>query len=70
MGLLIIMEKLIIYFDPQNKKIQLNQFHVEADKISDGIELLKANGGKGYKILGTRNYPKAQESNFINLKFY
>lgn len=64
------MQKLIIYFDPQNKKIQLNQFHVEAEKISDGIDKLKENGGKTFKVLGVKNYPSNKENNFINLKFY
>ncbi len=68
------MEKLIIYFDPQNKKIQLNQFHVEAENISDGISILHKNAVQnnisGLKVMGCKNYPQNQESSFINLKFY
>jgi len=68
------MEKYIVYFDPQDKKVQLNQFHVEADNMSEGISLLHKNAVQknivGLKVMGVKNYPKNQESKFINLKFY
>ena len=64
------MQKFIIYFDPIDKKVQLNQFHVEAKNNAEAIGILKRNGGAHYKLLGIRNYPTQHEANFKNLTFY
>lgn len=62
------MQKYIVYFDPMDKKVQLNQFHVEADGAKSALNELSKKCN--YKPLGIKLYPKQEELNFINLKFY
>mgnify|MGYP003403243618 FL=1 len=51
-----------------DKKVQLNQFHVEADGAKSALNELSKKCN--YKPLGIKLYPKQEELNFINLKFY
>ncbi len=64
------MKKFIIYFDPQDKSVQLNQFHVEAKNNAEALQLLKDNGGKTYKPLGIKLYPEKHAETFRNLTFF
>ena len=62
------MQKWIVYFDPQDKKIQLNQYHIEANDNTSALE--KFRNKCNYKTLGIRQYHERFSKHFINDKFY
>ena len=64
------LEKFIIYFNPHDKKIQKNQFHVEAPDMAKAKEILKENGGLTYTVIGVKNYPENHKQHFKNLTFF
>jgi hypothetical protein len=67
----------IIWLNPQNKKIQTNQFHTLANSMEDAINNLNLNKGNvNYKILGISVYDNlclnnlvTPEESFINNRF-
>ena len=63
------MEKYIIWFLPENKKIKLNQFHTEASTIQEALENLKRSAEFTYKVMGAGNW-RGKEEEFINNNFY
>lgn len=65
-------EKLIVWFLPTNKKIQLNQFHVLASSIPDAIKQLNANKDFDVKLMGVSVWRESMDNSyqFTNLKFY
>jgi hypothetical protein len=63
------MDKWVIWFLPENKKIQFNQFHTEAATVQEAIQNLKENADFTYKIMGAGNWRGKQEE-YINNKFY
>ena len=71
------MEKLIVWFIPENKKIQLRQFHTEAENASQAIENLKKNATFTFRIMGVSGYgnlgsasQEKKEKDFVNNSFY
>lgn len=64
------LEKFIIYFNPHDKKIQKNQFHVAAPNMEMAKDILKENINLNCTILGVRNYPAQHEKHFKNLTFH
>ena len=65
-------EKLIVWFLPENKKIQLNQFHVLASSIPEAIKILNANKDFPVKIMGVSVWRESMDNSyqFTDLKFY
>ena len=67
-------ERYIVWVNPQNKKIQKNQFHTLASSIEEAIDNLHKNKGTvDYKIYGVSIYDnlclnnvKTPEESFIN----
>ena len=67
-------ERYIVWVNPQNKKIQKNQFHTLASSIEEAIDNLNKNKGTvDYKIYGVSIYDnlclnnvKTPEESFIN----
>jgi hypothetical protein len=64
------MERFIVYIVPENKKIQLTQFHTEAENMFDAIENIKKFSSEKFKVLGVRNYPEVFADKWFNNKFY
>jgi len=62
-------EKLIIYFSPEDKKIQKNQFHVEAPNNKEAIEIMKTKLNFNVKVLGIAYFTWNNEQ-FINYAIY
>lgn len=50
------MERWIIWFIPENKTIQLRQFHTEAETMKDAIENLKNEAKFVYRIMGVSSF--------------
>lgn len=63
------MEKLIVFFTPEDKKNKQNQFHVEAKGVTDAIEELKKDIKFKAKIMGVACF-RGESNGFINRKFY
>lgn len=63
------MEKLIVWFASQDKKIKLNQFHIEANDITEAIKEFE--GAKTFpaKTMGVSKFRWAEET-FKNKKFF
>jgi hypothetical protein len=50
------MEKWIIWFVPDNTKIQLRQFHTEAETMNDALKNLEKNADFTFKVLGVSDF--------------
>ena len=50
------MEKIILALSPNNKKVQVSQFFVEAESTKDGIDILNKEYPGQFRVVGVSIY--------------
>ena len=71
------MEKWIIWFLPDNKKIQLRSFTTEAKTMQEALDNFKNNTDFAHKVMGVSGYynlggvsKEVADEKFVNNKHY
>ena len=62
------MEKIILALSPNNKKVQVSQFFVEAESTKDGIDILNKEYPGEFRVVGVSAY-LANGEEFIDRSF-